>query len=264
MNRDILDPRFARDNGLADPEVLAALAAHEEDGDFEPLALLLPTARFFVPLLAVPVEPGAQDEQDEQDEHDCGHDHEGDHGHGHGHGQAKGSEMTVLTLRLTDGQVAVPIFTSVPALTEWHAEARPMPIDGRSAGRSALDAEVDMLLIDLSGPVTVAVAGEDLVTLAGGIEAPGLHEDPEIAAALVEHLRSRPAFRAALLSPAEDEDSDVRLTLVMRDDEVDVDAAVAGLSEALAQDPVLAERLELGLELALLPSDTELPAERLY
>lgn len=260
MNRDIIDARFARDDGLADPQVLAALAAYDEDGDFEPLAVLLPPTRFFVPLLAVPAEPGEQAEQDEQD---CGHDHDDEHGHGHGHGQGKGTEMTVLTLRLTDGQVAVPIFTSVPALTEWHAEARPMPLDGRSAGRSALDAEVDMLLIDPGGEVTIAVTGEDLLTLAGGVALP-LHADPEIAAALLEHLRARPAFRAAMIGPAEDEDSDLRLELVLRDDDVDVDAEVADLSEALSHDPVLAERLNLGLELALLPPDTELPAERLY
>ncbi len=238
MERTLSDPGFADDSGGADPEFAAALRAFAA-GDPEPLAHLLPTARLLVPIVAI------LDEVDER-------------------GAEKSTDMAVVTLKLTNGQIALPAFTSLDALARWHADARPLPIEGMRAAQAAIFEKADLLLIDPAGPVTAPVAGPALTTLAAGIPPLPVHRDPEIAEALRAHLSARPAFRSALFLPSEGEASDAILGLVLRDDAVDAAAAVADLSQALAGDSVLASRLARGLDLAILPPGTELPAERLY
>jgi hypothetical protein len=237
MERVLSDPGFADDSGDADPQVTAALAAYAA-GDTEPLALLLPAARLLVPIVAI---------LDELDEH----------------GAEKSTDMAVVTLKLTDGQTALPAFTSLDALAAWHGEARPLPIEGTRAAQAAIFEKADLLLIDPAGPVTASIAGPALRTLAAGQPPLPVHRDPEVAAALRGHLQGRAAFAGAVLLPAGDgAGSDAVLALVLHQG-ADAAADVADMSAALAADPVLAERLHLGLDLAVLPAGTQLPDDRL-
>lgn len=230
------DPGFAGDGGDADPDLAAALAAYAQ-GDPIPLAHLLPTARLLVPIVAI------LDELDER-------------------GAEKSTDMAVVTLKLTNGQTALPAFTSLAALSAWHAQARPLPIEGAKAAQAALFEKADLLLIDPAGPVPAPIAGPALRTLAAGRPPLPVHADPDVAAALRAQLAARTEFDAPLLLPAQGE-ADAVLALRLREHDVDPAAAVAALSAAFGVDPVLAERLERGLDLAVLPADTALPTDRL-
>lgn len=236
MERVLSDPGFADDDGSVDPRLRTALGSYEA-GDPVPLATLLPAARVLVPLVAV------ADGVDER-------------------GVEKNTDMAVVTLQLTDGQKALPVFTSVAALTDWHPHARPLPIVAARAAEAALAEDADLLVLDPGGPVAVPIDGPALRTLAAGRPPLPVLHDPDVADALRSHLQAQPAVRAAVLLPAGDGvDSDAVLALVLRED--DGQAAIADLSAGLASDPVLAGRLHRGLDLAVLPPGTHLPTDRL-
>lgn len=232
------DPGFADDDGAPDPQIAAALAALAA-GDAEPLARLLPTARLLVPIVAI------ADGVDER-------------------GAEKSTDMAVVTLELTDGQIALPAFTSLTGLAHWHPDARPLPIVGARAAQAALAQGADLLLLDPGGPFPAPILGPALRTLASGHPPLPVHADPDVAAALRAHLATLADFAAAALLPASGDQADAVLALSLRSDSVDAAAATAALSAVLATDPVLAERLTRGLDLAILPAGTHLPGDRLY
>lgn len=243
MERVLSDPGFSDDDGAADPQVAAALAAYA-DGDAEPLARLLPTARLLVPIVAVA--EGVDERGVELDTLD------------------RATDMAVVTLKLTGGQVALPVFSSLAGLAQWHTHARPLPIVGVRAAQAALAEGADLLLLDPGGPFPAPIVGPALRLLASGRAPLPVHADPEVATALRVHLATLPDFAAAALLPAPGGEADAVLALSLRADSVDAAAATAALSAVLAADPVLAERLTRGLDLAILPAGTRLPGDRLY
>ncbi|MGQ0845070.1 MAG: SseB family protein [Sporichthyaceae bacterium] len=239
MNADrvLSDPGFGGDDGAADPSLAAALAGYAA-GDPVPLAHLLPTARLLVPIVAI------------LDELDA-------------NGAEKSTDMAVVTLKLTNGQTALPAFTSLATLAQWHPDARPLPIEGARAAQAAIFENADLLLIDPAGPVAAPVVGPALRTLAAGRPPLPVHLDPDVAQALRGRVAARPELAAAVLLPAEGDAADAILAVVPHAG-ADAAAAVAALSDVLAADPVLAGRLGRGLDLAVLPAGTALPADRLY
>ena len=62
----------------------------------------------------------------------------------------------------------LPVFTSVAALQEWNAEARPVPVEVARAARAALDDGAEALLVDPSPRPRFVVTGERLEMLAAG------------------------------------------------------------------------------------------------
>ncbi len=143
--RDIPDPGFAGDDGRADPGLLALLAA--ADGDPGPALAALGTARLLVPVTAVAgeVETGPD-----------------------GLAREKDSDMAVVMMRGRDGRVALLAFSGTETLTRWDPTARPVPVTGRTAARAALDDGAQALVLDVAGPTSYAVTGEDLRGLAEG------------------------------------------------------------------------------------------------
>lgn len=237
VERVLSDPGFGDDSGGADPQLAAALAAFA-DGDPVPLAHALPTARLLVPIVAI------LDGLDER-------------------GAEKSTDMAVVTLKLTNGQTALPAFTSLATLAAWHADARPLPIEGTRAAQAAIFEKADLLLIDPAGPVAAPVVGPALRTLAAGLPPLPVYLDPHVADALRGHLSAVPAFAAAVLLPAQGEASDAVLAVVLHEG-ADAQAATSVLGAALSADPVLGARLGQGLDLAVLPAGTALPEQRLY
>jgi hypothetical protein len=53
-------------------------------------------------------------------------------------------------------------------LQAWNPEARPVPVTARLAAQAALQDGADAIVVDLAGPVTFAVEGDDLVGVAQG------------------------------------------------------------------------------------------------
>lgn len=148
--RVIPDPGFADDDGSADAEVAAALAAYDDAPEAGHQAALaaLQDSRLLVPVVAVLGEV-------EYDEQGLAHD--------------KTSDMAAVLITGRDGRTALLSFTSTAAMRAWNPEARPVAVTARQAARAALQDRADALLVDVAGPVLFAVDGADLRDLAEGL-----------------------------------------------------------------------------------------------
>lgn len=146
--RRIPDPGFAGDDGGADPELRAALAAYAADPArrLEVFAALQ-RGRVLVPVVAVLGEV-------EVDDRGAAHD--------------KTSDMGTALLTGRDGRQALLAFTGLDTLAAWHPDARPVPVSAALAARSALQEGAAALVVDVAGPATYAVEGELLEGLARG------------------------------------------------------------------------------------------------
>jgi hypothetical protein len=144
----LLETSFPDDSGDQSTEVAAALAAYAADRAALPQVLAaLQSARLLVPVVALLGEV-------EYDDQGLAHD--------------KSSDMAAVLLQGKDGRMALLAFTGTAQLEAWNPEARPVPVPAAVAAQSALQDEAAALVIDVAGPVTVVVEGQDLLGLASG------------------------------------------------------------------------------------------------
>lgn len=150
VERLIPDPGFAGDTGEADAALSAALASYaRDDVDGPDVLLALQGARLLVPVVAILGEV-------EYDDRGLAHD--------------KSSDMAAVLMQGADGRLALLAFTSTAALTAWNPEARPVPVTAPLAAQSAVQEEAAALVVDVAGPATFVVQGDDLVALAAGLQ----------------------------------------------------------------------------------------------
>ncbi len=158
MMRSIPDPGFAGDEGGADADVSAALAAYDlapeadEVGRRHEALAALQGSRVLVPVVAVLGEVA-------YDEHGLAHE--------------KTSEMAAVLMTGRDGRTALLAFTGSASLDRWNRtyearEGRPVPVTIRHAAQAAIHDGASALLLDVAGPVLFVVEGEELTALAEG------------------------------------------------------------------------------------------------
>jgi SseB protein N-terminal domain len=166
---------FRHDRGAADPRVTEALAAYQAGKGSEQAALTaLAGARLLVPVVAV-LADGSAAESD------------------------KDSEMVLPTLIGNDGRPAVLAFTSVEALARWRRHARPVPAEAARVWRAAAT-DGCAVVIDVAGPVPLAVEGARLAALAAGQPVPPAHEDPDVRAAVEAAVAAEPLITGFALA----------------------------------------------------------------
>jgi len=120
-----------------------------------------------------------------------------------------GAQTAVVTLRGSDGTSALPVFSGVASLRMWREDARPVPVPGRDACRAALQEGCAALVLDVAGPVRIAVPGEVVHALAEGYSpvsgAPGVSARPLGTRPVVRPVAPpdelAAALRAALAGP---------------------------------------------------------------
>lgn len=146
--RPIPDPGFAGDHGEPGDALAAALTAYAggSGSHVEALAAVR-GSRLLVPVVAVLGEV-------EVDEQGLAHD--------------KTSDMATVLLRGADGRMALLAFSGLPALRAWDPEARPVPVTARTAAQAALQDGAAAIVVDVAGPASFVVEGEDLEGLARG------------------------------------------------------------------------------------------------
>ena len=146
--RRIPDPGFAGDSGDAAPALEAALTAYAAGtgSDVEALTALR-SSRLLVPVVAVL----GESEVDES-----------------GLAREKTSDMASVLLQGADGRMALLAFSGTAALRAWDPDARPVPVTARTAARAALQDRAAAIVVDVAGPATFVVEGEDLEGLARG------------------------------------------------------------------------------------------------
>nr|WP_179665643.1 SseB family protein [Nocardioides panaciterrulae] len=147
--RRIPDPGFDGDTGEVEAELASALASYAADAGagWPSVLAALRGSRLLVPVVAVLGEV-------EHDEAGLAHD--------------KSSDMASVLLRGADGRLGLLAFSGSRPLQAWNPEARPVPVPARVAAQSALQDGAAALVVDVAGPVTVVVEGEDLQGLALG------------------------------------------------------------------------------------------------
>ena len=176
--------QFRGDRGGADPLLAAALAAYQAGQGSEQAALgALAAARLLVPVIAVlGSEPSEQQEPVNAKQ------------------GGKDSEMVLPTLIGRDGRPAVLAFTGLDALARWRPDARPVPAEADRVWRAAV-ADGCAVVIDVAGPVPLAVEGARLAALAAGQPVPPPHEDPDVRAEVQAAVAAEPAIAKFSLSP---------------------------------------------------------------
>jgi hypothetical protein len=286
------DPRFRDDRGGADPAVLAALAGYADGTRSEREVLTaLAAARLLVPVVAVAAgdpgtgdpgtgdpgtgdpgtgDPGTGDPgtgDPGTGDPGTGDPGTGDPGAGSGlaagpgeagPGEAaqaeKDSEMAVPTIIGRDGRAAMPAFTSLRALQRWQPSARPVPVPAASVWESAV-AQSQAVIVDIAGPVPLAIEGFRLHRLASGQAAPFLHEDPDVHAAVAAVAAGQqPGIRLRLGPPPAD--ADLLLELAPADPAARRPVPV-GLADAIAADIAasLGSRIRRGIAVRVQPPD---------
>jgi hypothetical protein len=230
--------QFRGDRGGADPRVTAALAAYQAGQGSERAALgALTAARLLVPVIA---------EQSHEGPSDVGQSHEGQSGKDQGD---KDSVMVLPTLIGQDGRAAVLAFTGLDALARWRPDARPVPAEADRVWRAAV-ADGCAVVIDVAGPVPLAVEGARLAALAAGQPVPPPHEDPDVRAEVQAAVAAEPAIAGFSLAPGHRGATDIAITLHLapRKDAARgaaVNRAAAGIATRLGA------RLRRGIEVVI-------------
>ncbi|MHB1431176.1 MAG: SseB family protein [Streptosporangiaceae bacterium] len=235
------DPVFRDDDGSADSAVTAALTAYASGAGSEHAALTaLAGARLLVPVVAVLADQAAHA------------DHAAAAGPGpHQPGRSeKASEMAMPTLVGMDGRRAIPAFTSLQSLALWRADARPVPVTAAGVWQSAVQ-ESCAVVVDLAGPVPVAVEGARLAALGRGEPPPPLEADPDVAEAVAAVVGIRTDIAGFQLLPG-DAERDLTVGLLLTADQrgPDVNQIAAEAGEAVLT--ALGGRVRRGVAIVLL------------
>jgi hypothetical protein len=218
---------FRGDRGAADPRVAAALAAYLAGQGSEQAALsALAAARLLVPVVATLAEGSGPA------------------------GDDAGGEMALPMLIGRDGRPALLAFTGLEALARWRPDARPVPAGADRVWRAAV-AEGCAVVIDVAGPVPLAVEGARLAALAAGRAVPPPHEDPDIRAEIEAAIAGEPGITGFTLAAGRHDGTDLAVTLRLAagDAEPVLNRTANGIATRLAG------RLRRGIELSATAAD---------
>ena len=252
---------FRDDHGSAEPRVAAALAAFGSGQGSEHAALTaLASSRLLVPIVAVAAGSDGEPQSPSQARPDSepqspGHTRPDNGPQSPGHtrpgGGDSGAEMSLPTLVGRDGRRAIPAFTCSQALAMWRQQARPVPEPAAQVWRAAAE-DACAVIVDVAGPVPIAIDGARLAALADGRPVPLPHQDPDVLAAVRAAGAGLPAI--AGLSVAAADGSDLQINVMLADG----CAAVAGQeaarqlgAEVMAS---LGGRLRRGIAVAVTPA----------
>ncbi len=217
------DPSFRHDDGTADPGVTAALEAFAAGQGSERAALTaLACGRLLVPVVAVPADQLRAE---------------------------KASEMAMPTLIGLDGRRAIPAFTCLDAMHRWQQGARPVPAAARQVWQAAVDGPC-AVVIDVAGPVRLAVEGARLAALARGDAVPAPWADPDVREVVSDVLTGELTVAAFELRPGGAE-RDLVIALTIAPDSAGRDVAGLATEAGSAVMTRLGSRLRRGVAIWL-------------
>ncbi|GAA1805590.1 SseB family protein [Nesterenkonia flava] len=233
---------FDGDDGLA-PPALQGILAQLRAGEADETAVVntLPGLRLFAPVIASL--GGGQTHED--------HAEVGD----------KEADISLVSLAASDGRRAMPVFSSVEALTAWHPEARPVAAEAERIMLAALAEGAELAVLDPGAEFTFVIRRPAVEALAQGRTWTPAYADHEVARALSEVPEQCPGVAQLLLQPSRGivtadahgarvvgggSGPEVALGVVFDDGLEDVDQrlALAAVQASLADVPVLRERAD--------------------
>jgi SseB protein N-terminal domain len=173
---------------------------------------------------------------------------------GRGSPSEKAAEVMLITIKGSDGRIALPAFTSLDALSRWKAGARPVPASTQRVCAGALSEGADLVVIDPAGPATVELSGAVLWALAEGRAMVPLADDLAVIGAIRDATEDMArAFSGTFLQPGADQSTDLVIQLVARAgaDPAELREAAAELASRLAADPIMRSRVDGGVQIAV-------------
>lgn len=142
--------KFDKDDGLADAEVVQALADLRGGvGSEAAVHKSLANARVFVAVIAQLGEEAMTE---------------------HGFASDKEADMALVKIKAPDGRMALPVFTTVERLQAWHSEARPVAVYAPRAALSAVSEECQLVVLDPGSDYTFVLRRPGVWNLAKQID----------------------------------------------------------------------------------------------
>jgi len=217
---------FAGDDGSADPALATVLAAHAAgDAGLPDVLAALSAARVLVAIL-----PHGREITPEQE------------------AAGRSGQAAVMGMPMDDGRAAMPVFSSVAALTAWRADARPVPTAAPQAAQGALAEGWQLLVLDPAGPVPVRLPRPAVTALAHGAAwQPAVGEGrvaDDVAAAVRTAVAAVGEVAGVAVEPGARAEVAVHLALPAGMDRAALDEVVGRVNAALAADPTVAARVD--------------------
>ncbi len=233
------EPEFADDDGTLQPALGGVLAAYADGlASLRDVAVVLTSARLMTPLVAV------LDEVEESPE---------------GLRQEKSSHMASVSLVSPDGRTGLLAFSSVQAMAAWDPHARGIPAFGAKVAAGALEQHADAVLLDVAGPVRVALEGALLRALGTGSPLPLPHADASVHAAVASAVEGVLGLADVVLEapePGEDPAPDL-VVLVTPEPGVDAEALARAVAERLVAHPAVAAACPRGVAVGVAVGATD-------
>lgn len=219
--RELTGTGFDGDTGEADAALVRALA---EPLDEVALMTAVAAARLLVPIVAEPVSVDTSGE----------------------HAVEKQTDMAAVTLVAPDGTRALPVFSSMAAIAAWDAGARPVPVTAARAAQAAVSERCDVMVVDLAGPLTVALRPSMVWALAQQRHWLPAHEDETVRRAVANAVREQDAVLAHEIGPGSPGEGVLRVTLQLVPglDADAVQAVATAVGERLATDGEIRARID--------------------
>ncbi|HEY5990418.1 MAG TPA: SseB family protein, partial [Streptosporangiaceae bacterium] len=114
----------------------------------------------------------------------------------------KASEIALPTLVGHDGRRALLAFTCLDSLIRWRPDARPVPVPAADVWRAGAE-EASAVVIDVAGPVPIAVDGARLTALATDEAVPPPHQDHDVITLVADMVAREPVLTGFRLLPGE-------------------------------------------------------------
>lgn len=165
----------------------------------------------------------------------------------------KDASTGVVCVSAPDGRIALPIFSSVPAMTRWNKKARPIPVEAERAALAAVSEEWPLLVLDPGDPGPAIIPRPAVWALAQGkahdwVPAP---LDAKLANELNALLTTIPAIERVALEPGNRAETAVILTLRAGLNKNELNSVLASAQEMLAANERVAEQVD-SLELRII------------
>ncbi|WP_103064058.1 SseB family protein [Actinomyces qiguomingii] len=211
---------FSKDDGSADPAVVAALAEQDlpHHEYLDRLLAALTASRLIVPVAAHAVGGPTQLRLGEAASAVPVHEP---------HTADAAQDAAELAVRLDDGHLALPVFTSAAAVAAWRADVRPVPVTPQRAAQVAC-AQTDQLWVLDAGTRDLRLPRPAVVALAGGEEwIPSWRNEP-VQAEVASQLGAVKGVTGVAFAPGEQ----AELRVFIR---VDASAGTPAVAAALEQ-----------------------------
>lgn len=115
----------------------------------------------------------------------------------------KQADISLVRLTAADGRSAMPVFTSVEALTTWHDQARPVAAETERVMLAALAEGAELVVLDPGADLTFVVRRPGVEALAQGRTWLPSYEDPALVEECAEVPELCPGVSRLILQPAE-------------------------------------------------------------